>query len=115
MTDPYSLARRLEGEADFLASALAEFARRRGLDDEALAGYLGCPPERLGSLRLCRLPAEAPAEFRRDVGRIAERFGVDGRALAGLLNQLRVMRQSPGPGRARFAAARDRPPGEGEA
>lgn len=47
-------ARRVERDPHFLASALVGFARLEGLDDEGLAGRLGCRVEALPS------PVRAP-------------------------------------------------------
>lgn len=82
MADPLdALARRVENEPFFLASTLALFARSEALDDEALCRFLCCPPESFAMLRLCRTPDEDPSAFRRDVRRIAERFGANADAL----------------------------------
>lgn len=70
-----ALARRIEGDDFFLASALADYARTENLDEQGLAGALGCSEEDLVSLRLCRRPRPQPESFRREVGRIASRFG----------------------------------------
>ena len=82
--NPYMahLAERVAGAPDFLACALAEYARSERLDDAALAARLGCSVETLTHLRLCRMPrGEAPL-FWQDVERIAERFSVNAEALA---------------------------------
>jgi hypothetical protein len=51
----------------FLGSALAAYQRRHGLDDDGLAAVLGCAPDVLTQLRLCRRPGAA------EPGRTAER------------------------------------------
>jgi hypothetical protein len=82
--NPYleQLARRVEAAPDFLACALAEFARGERLDDTGLAARLRCPIETLTNLRLCRMPrGEAPL-FWQDVEQIAQRFSVDADFLA---------------------------------
>jgi hypothetical protein len=76
------LARRVADAPDFLACALAEYARGERLDDAGLAARLGVSVEILTHLRLCGAPrAEAPL-FRRDVEQIARRFTVDPDVLA---------------------------------
>ncbi len=82
--NPYltHLAERVAGAPDFLACALAEFARSERLDNAALAERLGCSVETLTHLRLCRMPrAQAPL-FWQDIEKIAERFSVNAEALA---------------------------------
>jgi hypothetical protein len=82
--NPYlaQLARRVAGEPDFLACALAEYARGEQLDDPGLAARLGCPVETLTHLRLCRMPREEAPLFWQDVEQIARRFGVGADFLA---------------------------------
>jgi hypothetical protein len=117
MTDPLEhMARRAEGWPDFLAWALAEYARWEGLDDSALAAKLGCAVEALVPLRLCRLPDDDPAGFQRDVDALAAGFGIDGDVLASVVRRARSgvrFRQAPAGGGG-VMAARDRPAGEAE-
>jgi hypothetical protein len=77
------LAARCAGDPFFLASALAAYQLRHGLDDAALAALLGCAPDVLTQLRLCRRPAAAlPSRTAADdVVEIAARLGLDTAAL----------------------------------
>ena len=75
-----TLARRLEEDAFFLAHALMGYARSEGLDEAGLAAALGCPPETLTMLRLCRSPRDDT--FKEDIDSIATRFQVDAGVLA---------------------------------
>jgi hypothetical protein len=77
-----ALARRVEGDPDFLASALAAYAGAEELSDVKLAERLGCLPTQLSALRLCRMPRSAAAQFQQDVDRIAEAFQIDGGVIA---------------------------------
>jgi hypothetical protein len=114
MADPLdALAARAEGEYFFLAPVLAGYARSEGLDDAGLAAALGCPPTDLARLRLCRAPRTDPNEFREDVARIAERFGIEPGRLAAAVKRGRVVRRlrAAGPPGAGFLmAARDGDP-----
>ncbi len=84
MTDRIAaLARRVEDDEFFLASALADYAHAEGLDDQGLAQRLGCPMRTLVSLRLCLRPDPEPVVFRREIDRIVSRFGVN----AGVLTE----------------------------
>lgn len=90
-----ALARRIEGDDFFLASALADYARTEHLDEQGLAGALGCLVEDLVSLRLCRRPRPQPESFRGEVDRIASRFGARANILAEAVRRsdaLRTMR-----------------------
>jgi hypothetical protein len=76
------LARRVADAPDFLACALAEYARSERLEDAALAARLGCSVETLLRLRLCRMPRSEAPIFWQDVERIAQHFSVDADLLA---------------------------------
>jgi hypothetical protein len=83
VSDPLeSLARRVARNPLFLAAPLARFAERHRLDDEALATQLGCRPEVLTDLRLCRNPHPEPPRFWQDVECIATHFSVNAGRLA---------------------------------
>jgi hypothetical protein len=88
MSDPNrnaldALAARVSDDPFFLASALAAYQRRHGLDDAALAKVLGCAPTVLTDLRLCRRPgaAEPARTAAEDMASIARRFGLDAAVL----------------------------------
>jgi hypothetical protein len=100
VSDPLEpLARRVEGDPFFLASVLAEYARSEGLDDAGLAAALGCRPAALTDLRLCRAPGMEPREFKADVVRVAEHFGLEPVRLAEIARRGQTLQ------RARAAAA----------
>ena len=115
MTDPDLLRRAAERVGQdhlFLASVLLTYARAEGLDDDGLAGRLGCAPEDLSRLRLCGRPRREAKEFRMDVHRIAERFGLDPARLAEVVRLADALDAFRRVGRATdsglLAAARDR-------
>ncbi len=106
-----ALARRVQDDPFFLASALKDYAHGEGLDDPQLAALLGCTPETLDLLRLCRRPRPEPPWFRQDVDRIAGRFGVRADKLAQIVryaNALAALRRQPAAERGTLMAARDR-------
>ena len=105
------LARRLADEPDFLAAALADYARSQQLDDAALAAYLGCPMDQLDRLRLCLRPR--PDRFLADIDEIATDFGIDPDALIDVVrfsDALARMRRTPAMSESSslLMAARDR-------
>jgi hypothetical protein len=71
------LARRVECDPFFLAGLLADYAERENIDEAGLAAALGCNPEALTALRLCRAPRPDRVGFREDVDQIAAHFGLD--------------------------------------
>ena len=82
--NPYlaHLAERVAGAPDFLACALAEYARSEHLEDAGMAARLGCSVETITHLRLCRMPRGQTSLFWQDVERIAARFSVNAEMLA---------------------------------
>ena len=109
------LARRVQVDPFFLASALAIYARSEGIDDAVLAAHLGCPPETLTMLRLCRRP-HPDERFAREITTIAERFPVGAEALAMVVRRadaLDAMRETDAGERGTLIAARDREPNRG--
>jgi len=105
-----ALAERVEGDPFFLAALLSVYANSEGLDNAALAGALGCRPEDLTGLRLCRAPRPEPEGFRADVARIAGHFGLDEGRLIGVIRRgqaLQALAAAPAGTRGVLLAARD--------
>ena len=75
----------LEGEPSVLASALAAYRHRHGLDETALAAWLGLAPERLPALALCHRPDPTAPQFAVVVAGIAQYVGCDTARLTALL------------------------------
>lgn len=100
MTDRIAaLAHRVENDQLFLASALDDYAHTEELDDQGLAERLGCPIKTLVYLRLCLRPDPKPDIFRREMDRIASRFGADAAVIAEAIRRsdaLSVMRSKAG-------------------
>jgi hypothetical protein len=72
----------------FLARDLAEFRALHGFSEVDLAAWLGCAPERLPGLALCRRPALRGPGFRRDVQKISDYVGIRPERLAELLREV---------------------------
>ncbi len=113
------LAERVGTDPQFLANALAEYARSEGLDDTGLAVALGCASADLTRLRLCGIPR--PDHFRADVERIAAHFGIGPDTLTPILRRgeslarLREVQRSSEADAGILLAARDaRAANEGE-
>lgn len=111
--DPHMerFAHRASKNPAFLGWQLAAFARARGFDDAALAGYLECEPAVLAHVRVC---GPIRAEHRRaDVTEVATKFGLNATRLAEATKEVPSMPQAaeaePDPVAAgAFLAARDR-------
>jgi hypothetical protein len=110
-------AQRAEHQPFFVASALAAYRALHNLNETELAAFLGCTPEALPRLALCRLPDASTPRFRPEVERIASFSGVNSLHLAILLRDVdsttalrrltQSQRQTPEQGF--LLAARDRP------
>jgi len=99
-------ARRAIDRPFFLAGALQIYQEENGLSETELADFLGCSPEDLPCLALCRQPV-GPS-FLNDVTHLASRFGLNGGRLAALIRDIEVtegFRAGSGP---TAMAARDR-------
>ncbi len=110
------LARRLEGNADFMASALALYRKQDRMDDRALAEQLGTSEDMLLRLALCKRPQSESPQFADQVRQMAQYVRIEAGRLANLLreiesleqfSQLPEARQAP-LGSGLLAAARDR-------
>lgn len=111
------LARRVQDDSYFLASALADYAQSEDLDDRGLARVLKCSVETLPALRLCRRPRADPAYFGNDIATIALRLHVDAVTLAQVVRRADVLvalRQAATSERGILMAARDRQDDESE-
>jgi hypothetical protein len=86
-TPPEHFAARVTGDPYFFASTVAAYQRRHNLEDMALAALLGCTPDVLTHLRLCRRPGAAPPDWtaEADILAIVGRFGCDAVALQRVL------------------------------
>lgn len=78
-------AQAFEHEHGHIASALAAYRRKSGLDEGALARFLSCSPERLHALALCRRPDPTAPDFHKAVSAIAAFIGCDADRLEALL------------------------------
>jgi hypothetical protein len=101
------LAGRASERPFYLGSTLALFAESEQFDDSGLCRFLSCPVGTLPLLRLCRTPDEAPTDFRRDVQKIAERFGVNTDALAEAVRRGQALRRLRKTSGGTLLAARD--------
>lgn len=72
----------------FLGYALSQYEARTGMDEEALATFLGCPPASLPRLALRGRPDPMSPTFRTDLQRLSDQFGVNAESLASLLQMV---------------------------
>lgn len=108
------LAKRVENDPFFLGCLLKQYARSEAIDDVATAKSLGCTPETLTMLRLCRAPDVS--RLKEDVDEIASKFEVDRTALLLAIRRGQVvlkLRESRAGTPGTLLAARDREPDDG--
>jgi hypothetical protein len=92
-----------------LAGPLQLYKEQEGLDDQQLAAMLGCEPEAIPRLALCKRPRPA-LHFREDVERIATFIHADMLQLAMLIRALEsreALSHRHGTARPSLLAARD--------
>lgn len=82
------VAQRASNRTAYLASAFDEFSRLRGMSPEKLADFLGCAPQSLAKLALCRRPDPSSSEFTGQTDQIASHCGANPRRLRALLEEL---------------------------
>jgi len=85
-------ARRASHHRFFLAADLEEFRSHRGMGEEELASFLGCGPELLPKVALCRRPDPTSPRFRLDVHRVAQAFGLAPDRLAAVIREVDALR-----------------------
>ena len=81
-------AQSLEDDPTVMASALAVYRRRTGMDAAALERWLGLAPGHLPRLALCRRPDPMRPTFDADVAALAVFVGCAPERLRELLDQL---------------------------
>ena len=86
----------------------ARYLELKGVNAVDLGKELGCLPETINSMALCRSPRQPP-HFRDDIERVADRFQVRADKLMNVVRFSQVASKEPA-----LLAARDRETDEGE-
>ncbi len=94
----------------YLGWYLTSYAEMMSVDIADVAGELGCLPEMMNTMSLCRAPRSEPPHFREDIEAVASRFQVRADGLANLVRQVQVASDQ---GMLLAARDRDRSRGEG--
>ena len=79
------MASRASGDPFYLGWHLVRYAEMRGMSMGEIAMELGCLPETIDSISLCRAPRAEPPHFQDDIERVAERFQVRADRLLGIV------------------------------
>lgn len=87
----------------YLGWHLARYSEMKGVSMAEVSEELGCLPEVVNSIALCRAPREDPPHFRNDIERVAERFQVRADRLMNMVRYARIASGESMP-----LAARDR-------
>ena len=95
------------GDPFYLGWYLARYAEMTSADTSDVAGELGCLPEVMNAMSLCRAPRTGPPHFREDIEAVATRFQVRADRLANLVRQVQFVSDQ-----GMLLAARDRDPGD---
>ena len=82
---------------------LVRYAEMTGMSMEEIGRELGCLPDAVDSMSLCRAPRAEPPHFRWDVEAVADRFQARADSLARIVRHVQVSSDS-----GTLLAARDR-------
>lgn len=74
----------------YLGWHLARYSEMRGMSITELGIELGCLPETVNSISLCRAPRPVPPHFRSDIERVADRFQVRADRLMRIVRYVQV-------------------------
>ena len=69
---------------------LARYSEMKGLSVVELGKELGCLPETVNSISLCRAPRSEPPHFQDDIERVADRFQVRADKLVGIIRNAQI-------------------------
>lgn len=96
-------------EPFYLGWYFATYAEMMSVEIADVAGELGCLPEVMNAMSLCRAPRSEPPHFREDIEAVAARFQVRAARLANLVRQVQFVSDE-----GMLLAARDRESSGGE-
>jgi len=82
---------------------LARYSEMKGLSVAELGKELGCLPDTVNSISLCRAPRSEPPHFQDDIERVADRFQVRADKLVGIVRYAQIASDE-----STLLAARDR-------
>ena len=74
----------------YLGWHLDRYSEMRGMSIAELGRELGCLPETVNSISLCRAPRSEPPHFRSDIERVADRFQVRSDRLMRILRYVQI-------------------------
>ncbi len=94
-------------DAFYLGWHLARYSEMKGMSMAEVSEELGCLPETISSISLCRAPRAEPPRFQNDIERVAERFQVRADRLMRIVRYAQVASEE-----STLLAARDRSVGE---
>jgi len=84
-------AARAADRSFFLASQLAAYQSLHSLTEADLAAWLGCQPDGLVTLALCRRPEISASSFRAEVEKVAARAGAKPERVAEALREVEAI------------------------
>ena len=97
------MSRFASGDPFYMGWHLARYSEMKGLSVTEMGGELGCLPETVNSISLCRAPRSEPPHFQDDIERVADRFQVKAAKLMGIVRYVQIASDE-----SMLLAARDR-------
>jgi hypothetical protein len=103
------LAQRADADPFFLGCSLQQYARSEGLSEKQLMDMLGCSPESLVLVRLCRAPGGDSQQFQKGIQEISAKFNINPQLLAEVVRRGQAILELARPFSVKgmLAAARD--------
>lgn len=74
----------------YLGWHLARYSEMRGMNLAEVGKELGCLPETVNSISLCRAPRSEPPQFRKDIESVAYRFQVKANRLMRIVRYVEI-------------------------
>ncbi len=99
----FKMSRLASDDPFYMGWHLARYSKMKGLSISEMGKELGCLPETVTSISLCRAPRSEPPHFRNDIERVANRFQVRADKLVGIIRYVQVASDE-----SMLLAARDR-------
>ncbi len=97
------LARLTANDPFYMGWYLARYAEMKNLSIAKMGQELGCLPDTVHAISLCRAPRSEPPHLRNDIERVAHGFQVQASKLIGIVRHVQVTRDE-----SMLLAARDR-------
>ena len=84
------MSRLASNDPFYMGWHLARYSEMKGFGVVEMGKEIGCLPETVNSISLCRAPRSEPPQFQNDIERIADRFQVKATKLMGIVRYVQI-------------------------